>query len=58
MRGTWPTRGCCAVVKQKDTNVHHADMMEGAKRGYILCSVESSEDFCILLIVIIQFFMD
>jgi hypothetical protein len=32
------------MVKQKDTNIHHADMKEGAKRGYILSSVANSED--------------
>jgi hypothetical protein len=46
------------MVEQKDKNAHHADMMEGAKRAHILRSVENSEDFVILLIVIIQFFTD
>ena len=59
IRWPWPTRGCCAVVKQKDTNAHHAEIMGGAKRVHILRGVENSEDFFFVLpIVIIQFFTD
>jgi hypothetical protein len=52
MRGPWRTRGCCVMVKQKDTNAHHTDMMEGAKRSYILRSVENSEDFLFFLLLL------